>query len=154
MKYTCRLVFVTCLDINIVIDRIDHLTASLTPPLRLSLCVSSPGKFAPGSLQGNNIDPVGVVATVRGQAGHPIHGCYRVSCYGTEAEGRSGTHTHTLVCRWVIYSSFNILSGVCMRSEVWSSALSELHKSVNNLCAFDAKVQQAAKTHCTMSYWR
>lgn len=35
-----------------------------------------------------------MVTAVRGQARHPVHGCYRVSCHGAETEGRSGTRTH------------------------------------------------------------
>lgn len=37
-----------------------------------------------------------MVTTVRGQAGHPIYGPYRVSYYGAETEGRSGIHTRTV----------------------------------------------------------
>lgn len=62
-------------------------------------CVSVPfcsfGELAPGSLQGNHIDTVGMVTAVRGQAGRSLHGCDGASCNGTEAERRSGKHTHT-----------------------------------------------------------
>lgn len=82
------------MDIKVFAVCIDHLRASLTY-LSVSLCVCSFGELAPGSLQGNHIDSVGMVTTVRGQAGHPIHSRYRVSYYGTETEGRTGTQTHT-----------------------------------------------------------
>lgn len=59
----------------------------------LLLCVGSFGELAPGSLQGNHINAVGMVTAVRGQACHPIHSCNGVSHYGAETEGCAGTRT-------------------------------------------------------------
>lgn len=65
----------------------------------LLLFVGSFGELAPGSLQGNHIDTVGMVTAVRGQACRPIHSCNGVSYYGGETKGCAGTHISSTLFR-------------------------------------------------------
>lgn len=94
-----------------------------------------------------------MVTTVRGQAGHPIDGSYRVSYYGAETEGRSGKHSHnshTQVYTGVIKFCSKILGEVCSENQIqnkcWGYLQSDFYKCLKIYLGFILDVRFALKT--------